>query len=257
MTFGSFWQGIFLIELDRHSGKPLSGMSPRRIAARPNGGTAIEAPFLLHRDGWIYLFVSVDFCCRGAKSTYKTVVGRTRNLDQPFLDRNGKPLLEGGGTVVCQSGPRWRGPGHPGLASDGKHQWIAVHAYDALENGVPTLRIAELRWKRGWPEAPGLTDSVTASTRLEGTWEHRVDSGAASMVVYEAGGMIDNTVPSPGNRRANQGRWEPLATGFKLTWHNNVAAGGAFTDTIRIHRDGLRYEGTNQQGKRIEGRRVQ
>ncbi|MFY7951046.1 MAG: arabinan endo-1,5-alpha-L-arabinosidase, partial [Armatimonadaceae bacterium] len=201
MAFGSFWQGIYLVELDRQTGKRLPGTVPRRIAARPNGGTAIEAPFLLTKDGWIYLFVSVDFCCRGAKSTYKTVVGRTRDLEQPFLDKDGKRLLDGGGTLVCAGGPRWRGPGHPGLATDGKGQWIAVHAYDAKNNGVPTLRIAELRWQRGWPEAPDLIDTVPASPRLEGTWEHRVDTGAASMMAFEPDGTIDNSVPGPGNRR--------------------------------------------------------
>ena len=25
------------------------------------------------------------------------------------------------------------------------------HAYDALNNGVPTLRISELVWHEGWP----------------------------------------------------------------------------------------------------------
>lgn len=257
MVFGSFWQGIYRIELDRQTGKPLPGAAPRRIAARPNGGTAIEAPFLLHRDNWIYLFVSVDFCCRGAKSTYKTVVGRTRSMDQPFVDKNGNRLLDGGGTPVCSGGPRWRGPGHPGLASDGKRHWIAVHAYDANNNGAPTLRLAELHWKHGWPEVPDLTETVVASPRLEGTWEHRVDTGAASMVVFEPGGTIDNSIPGPGNRRATTGHWEKSETDYKLVWPNESAPGGAFTDTVRIHRDGLRYEGSNQQGKRIEGRRVQ
>lgn len=258
MAFGSFWQGIYLIELDRSTGKPLPGNVPRRIAARPNGGTAIEAPFLIHHAGWIYLFVSVDFCCRGDRSTYQTVVGRSKSLDQPFVDKDGKRLLDGGGTLLCTSGPRWRGPGHPGVAVDtGKHV-LAVHAYDAQNNGVPTLRLAPLGWRGGWPQASGLADLPSAGKGLAGTWQHRVGDGAASMVVFEPSGTIDNVIPGPGNRRtAAEARWEPSGTGFRLTWPDSSNPGSVFTDSIRIERDGKTYRGTTNTGKPIEGRRVQ
>jgi len=165
-------------------------------------------------------------------------------------------LLEGGGTLLCSGGPRWRGPGHPGLASDGKREWIAVHAYDANNNGVPTLRLSELRWRKGWPEAPDLHETVRGRSSLEGTWEHTVDTGAASMVVFEPNGAIDNTVPGPGNRRPAGGRWMAAGSEYKLVWPSASAPGGAYTDTVRVQRDGLRYDGTNEQGKRISGKRI-
>jgi hypothetical protein len=45
----------------------------------------------VERDGWFYLFASFDFCCRGADSTYYTVVGRSKAVAGPYVDRDGKP----------------------------------------------------------------------------------------------------------------------------------------------------------------------
>jgi arabinan endo-1,5-alpha-L-arabinosidase len=86
----------------------------RRIALRdtlkaePNptskyaGRNAIEAPFIYKRNGYYYLFVSWDYCCRGAKSNYRVVVGRSKKIDGPYLDRDGKDMLMGGGTLFLQ-----------------------------------------------------------------------------------------------------------------------------------------------------------
>src|SRR4030066_1455425 len=67
---------------------------------------AIEAPFIIHHDGYWYLFVSFDLCCRGAKSTYKVMVGRSRGITGPYVDRDGKPMTGGGGALgVGAAGP--------------------------------------------------------------------------------------------------------------------------------------------------------
>ena len=88
LSFGSFWDGIRLIELDPSSGKPLSGAEPLPIASR--GGGAIEAPAILEHDGKFYLFVSFDACCRGMASTYRIMVGRADAITGPYLDAEGK-----------------------------------------------------------------------------------------------------------------------------------------------------------------------
>lgn len=255
LTFGSFWKGIFALELDPATGKPAAGAAPRPIAARPRG-TAIEAPFVLERDGWIYCFAAADFCCRGARSTYKTIVGRSRSFDAPFVDRAGVRLLDGGGTVVARGGPRWRGPGHPGLARDGRTDWLAVHAYDAQADGVATLRLAKLRWRGGWPEAPDLAEPPPDGRDVPGTWEHTVDGGAAQMLVLTDTGAIDNAVPGPGRRPAPAGTWERDGDGFAMVWPHPDAPGGAFRDRCRLTDDRRGYTGANQRGQTIAGVRV-
>ena len=75
--WGSFWGGIMMRRLDPQTGKPMAGDDTiYTLAARPRTGKhetppvegTIEAPFIVrHGDDW-YMFVSWDFCCRGARS---------------------------------------------------------------------------------------------------------------------------------------------------------------------------------------------
>ena len=153
LTYGSFWGGIFLIELENKTVKPL------QIATRPEPPDAIEAPYIFRCKGWFYLFVSFDFCCRGVRSTYHVRVGRSKTLVGPYLDAAGTSLLQGGGTVVTESKSPVFGPGHCMVISDkmmffsGKKQdYLVNHFYDGEQNGVPTLQIRPITWtKDGWP----------------------------------------------------------------------------------------------------------
>ena len=127
------------------------------LARRPEPG-AIEAPEMIERNGRFYLFASVDFCCRGVESTYSTVVGRAESPTGPFLDAEGRPMLEGGGTTVLHADRdptrRFVGPGHVTILSAGDTDYIAYHAYDRETAGRPTLRIQRIDWSPdGWPVA--------------------------------------------------------------------------------------------------------
>jgi arabinan endo-1,5-alpha-L-arabinosidase len=162
LALGSFWSGIKLFRLDPKTGKPLAGTEPYSIARRlaPAGGPApVEAPFLLERDGWFYLIVSYDYCCKGVNSTYYTVVGRSRKVTGPYLGKDGSELMTGGGTILIradlQEQQRFRGPGHAGAFTDADGTtYLVYHAYDRQAEGAPTLRIAPLRWDAdGWPVA--------------------------------------------------------------------------------------------------------
>lgn len=159
LAFGSFWRGIKLIQLDPASGKPLPGDKQiYTLASRPAGSrdNAIEAPFIIEREGYYYLFCSFDFCCRGEDSNYYTVVGRSRSITGPYGDRNRYAMMDGNGTVVLENRPnwRWRGPGGCSIFRDEAADYIVYHAYDANHNGSPTLRIARLAWSAdGWPSA--------------------------------------------------------------------------------------------------------
>ena len=157
LAFGSFWTGLKIIQLDPASGVPLPGAQRQNLARRPKPPDAIEAVFIIQRAGNYYLFASFDFCCRGADSSYYTVVGRSKDILGPYVDQGGKPMLEGGGTLVLAAPPgepRWRGPGHIAILRDDGKDYIVYHAYDAEYNGRPTLRIAPLGWTAdNWPAA--------------------------------------------------------------------------------------------------------
>jgi arabinan endo-1,5-alpha-L-arabinosidase len=157
LAFGSFWTGLKILPLDPVTGKPPQGAARRDLARRPDKPDAIEGVFIISRDGHYYLFASFDFCCRAAQSTYYTVVGRAKSVLGPYVDRSGKPMMQGGGTIILAAGPdeaRWRGPGHIAVLADGATDYIVYHAYDAENNGRPTLRIAPMSWTNdGWPIA--------------------------------------------------------------------------------------------------------
>ncbi|HOT73407.1 MAG TPA: arabinan endo-1,5-alpha-L-arabinosidase, partial [Anaerohalosphaeraceae bacterium] len=129
LCWGSFWSGIQMRRLDPATGK-LSAEDTTRytLCSRPRKGTsetppvegAVEAPFIVRRNGWWYLFVSFDLCCRGADSTYNIVVGRSKKVTGPYIDRDGIPMLEGGGTQVIKAETEnWKGPGHCAVFREG------------------------------------------------------------------------------------------------------------------------------------------
>lgn len=157
LAFGSFWTGLKMVQIDPHSGMPLADAKHFDVARRPKAPDAIEGVFIIQRAGNYYLFASFDFCCRGADSSYYTVVGRSKDVTGPYVDKSGKPMMEGGGTLVLAAGPgedRWRGPGHVAIVRDAGKDYIVYHAYDARHDGRPTLRIAPLGWTEdNWPAA--------------------------------------------------------------------------------------------------------
>jgi arabinan endo-1,5-alpha-L-arabinosidase len=172
LSFGSFWSGIKMREIDPKTGKlrsdngKLYSLAARERPANPEppppglpgNWQAIEAPFIVHHGRYYYLFASFDLCCRGAKSTYKTMVGRSREVTGPYLDAKGKSLLKGGGTELLIGNQRWAGPGGESVllrTDKGKNKdedIIVFHAYDPA-TGHPYLQISSLVWTDGWPHA--------------------------------------------------------------------------------------------------------
>lgn len=158
LAFGSFWSGLKMVQLDPATGLRSAADGKIHALARRASPGAIEAPFVIRRGGFYYLFASFDFCCRGAASTYYTMVGRSKDPRGPYLDRKGKSMMEGGGFLVLHAdldpAKRFVGPGHIAILREPKRDYIVYHAYDTQRNGASTLRIQPLGWTDdGWPVA--------------------------------------------------------------------------------------------------------
>ena len=128
-------------------------------------GTAFEGAMVYKRKGYYYLFASVGTCCEGAKSTYHTVVGRSKKLAGPYVDRQGGRMLDNHYETVIKGNDRWKGPGHNSEIITDKEgdTWLLYHAYDALdpEKGRVML-LDKLLWaEEGWPCEKGGTPSIT------------------------------------------------------------------------------------------------
>jgi arabinan endo-1,5-alpha-L-arabinosidase len=164
LSFGSFWTGIKMLRLDEHTGL-LSQKDTRLFALASRGAPAhvtdadaklppdneaVEAPFVFEHNGWFYLFVSWDLCCRGVKSTYQERVGRSRSVTGPYLDREGKPMLGGGGTQVLAANAAWVGPGGASLVHLPEGDVMVFHAYSA-EDGRAAMQVAKVVWREDWP----------------------------------------------------------------------------------------------------------
>ncbi len=171
LDFGSFWGGIKMRRIDAATGKlSREDTSLYSLATRPHepyGASlegppttdAIEAPFIIYKKGWYFLFASFDFCCRGAKSTYYVVVGRSRSVTGPYVDREGKAMMEGGGTRLTSGTSLWRGPGHEGLLLQKNGPDLMVfHAYSAT-TGKPFMQISTIDWSNDWPRVAALPGS--------------------------------------------------------------------------------------------------
>jgi arabinan endo-1,5-alpha-L-arabinosidase len=166
LSFGSFWTGIKMRGIDPKTGL-LSADDQKlySLAARnrpenagpnppglPGNWQAIEAPFIVHHGDYFYLFVSFDLCCRGTKSNYKTMVGRSKVVTGPYVDTQGKPMLEGGGSPLLLGNNRWIGPGGESILQQKGGDIIVFHAYDG-NTGHAFLQISTITWVDGWPKA--------------------------------------------------------------------------------------------------------
>jgi arabinan endo-1,5-alpha-L-arabinosidase len=164
LAFGSFWGGIMMRKIDPKTGK-LATDDPKTYAlatrSKPDNAVpakpglppdweAIEAPFIIHHDGYFYLFVSYDLCCRGTKSTYKIAVGRAKAVTGPYEDDHGADMKKGGGKVLLVGNQRWLGPGGQSAYVGKDGDLLVFHAYDA-KSGKPSLQISSIGWQNGWP----------------------------------------------------------------------------------------------------------
>jgi arabinan endo-1,5-alpha-L-arabinosidase len=157
LAFGSFWSGIRMVQLDPKTGQRLPSSSTIWSLAHFD---SIEASYLYQRGSYYFLFVNWGACCRGINSTYRICVGRSTKVTGPYLDKQGKDMLNGGGTLFLDTTPPYVGPGHAGIIEDRGRYWFSCH-YEGIisTNGTAAgqrgsrLAVLPLRWTADdWPQ---------------------------------------------------------------------------------------------------------
>ena len=151
LFWGSF-HGIFAVKMADDGLSVEGNFGPGRIQI---AGTAYEGSYIHKRDGWYYLFASTGSCCRGAESTYKTVVGRSRNLLGPYVDKKGRPMMKNHHEVIISgNGKPFVGTGHNAeiVTDNAGTDWILYHSYsnDYIKKGR-LLMLDRVDWVDGWP----------------------------------------------------------------------------------------------------------
>jgi arabinan endo-1,5-alpha-L-arabinosidase len=146
LSFGSWSNGINVVKLNTSTMKPTG--SVYNIAYKSGG---IEGSNIMYNGGYYYLFASYGVCCQGVNSTYKIGYGRATSITGPYTDKSGVNMKSGGYTLLDGGNARWVGPGGQSIFKNGSSYVLIRHAYDASNNGAPTMLINDLYFTGGWP----------------------------------------------------------------------------------------------------------
>ncbi|WP_198510262.1 arabinan endo-1,5-alpha-L-arabinosidase [Bacillus solitudinis] len=189
MIYGSFFGGIYAIELDKKTGKPIESNEGVCIAKRENETKegAVEGPYMVYHPEYdmYYLFVSYD----SLFSNYNVRVGRSKHITGPFLDYNGRDLNDDeyrpsddiGNKILAgysfRDGDGWMAPGHNSILEDEGHYYICHHARMLDRKDLFCMHIRKVVWTSdGWPVVSperyaGEGLEVIEENELLGNWD--------------------------------------------------------------------------------------
>jgi arabinan endo-1,5-alpha-L-arabinosidase len=132
--------------------------------------TLIEAPWVVFRNGYYYLFYSGDRCC-ARNPRYAVMVARATHPLGPF--ENFSSSSQRTGSAIVERDGFWLAPGHNSIATDSKGtDWILYHAMDAARayyedrpRGAMSARrmmLDRIEYREGWPRVQGHRPSSSA-----------------------------------------------------------------------------------------------
>ncbi|MBR4533721.1 MAG: family 43 glycosylhydrolase [Bacteroidaceae bacterium] len=152
IVWGS-WNGIWLIELTA------DGLAVKDINVKHQiAGTRFEAPYILKRGRYYYLFCSIGACCEGANSTYETVVGRATSLFGPYFSKDNKKMMDNNYSIFLTHNTACLAPGHNSriIEDESGKTWITYHGY--IRSNPDKGRVVwldEVKWRNSWPYVTG------------------------------------------------------------------------------------------------------
>jgi hypothetical protein len=152
-------------------GSPDYGWTDKGMMMRSTPGAddfnAIDPDVVFDEQGRLWMAFG-DFCCRRANSDYRVMVGRSRRVTGPYVDRRGVPLLEAD-VRGCRAPCRW----------EFRHTTLGYSRVIERRSGRPLvsrhgeLRLAGRRRADEWSLTPNNDDTYTLAARA-GSAEYRV-----------------------------------------------------------------------------------
>ncbi|KAL2112937.1 hypothetical protein VUR80DRAFT_6059 [Thermomyces stellatus] len=158
MNFGSFWEDLFQVPMNDPPEQ--ANGTPNQIAFDPVT-TAVEGVAMFQQGEFYYLFYSKGSCCGydaelpAPGEEYKIMVCRSDSPTGGFVDANGTPCTEGGGTVVLESHGSVYGPGGQGVYDDPTHGPVLYYHYVNTDigyaDGQKQFGWNTIDFSSGWP----------------------------------------------------------------------------------------------------------
>ncbi|WP_018667823.1 arabinan endo-1,5-alpha-L-arabinosidase [Bacteroides gallinarum] len=205
LVYGSWHSGIAIVELDAETGKVKADLPTpwsngdegiaaygQLIATRRMNDRwqASEAPEVIYRDGYYYLFLAYD----AVGVPYNTRVARATNIAGPYLGMDGTNATANGGDILpvvthpykFNNSHGWVGISHCCIFDDGNGNWFYASQGrfpenvegNTYSNALMLGHVRSIRWtKDGWPlvmpERYGAVPQVAITEEeLIGNWEH-------------------------------------------------------------------------------------
>lgn len=149
LFWGSF-RAISILELTADGLAIKDKATQKRVEV---AGGQYEASVVLKRDGYYYLICSTGNYAKGG--TYHIVVGRSKNLYGPYVDKDGQDMMSVHHAMVLEGNRTFTSPGHCSrlITDDNGQDWILYHAY-MDEYNYRVLMLDRIDWVGGWPAAP-------------------------------------------------------------------------------------------------------
>jgi arabinan endo-1,5-alpha-L-arabinosidase len=270
MAYGSYWSGIYIVELDPATGKRLDpGDMGHKIAAREYSGASIEGPEILYHPGLhkYYLFVSYGWL----EDSYNVRVGRSDNPEGPYYDYFGNDMaasVENYPIITAQyrfnNHPGWQGFGHCGVMRDGDNYYYVSQARLSSNIYLMDLHVRRMLWTEdGWPVITperyvNVPQSGKTSGDLAGSWEYiyfeKTESRNFSTFIEL---MEDGSISGMDNTS-----WSFTGDILRLSIADGATLADAYVsdewdwenDTLTICFSGLSDEGRTVWGKKIKAK---
>lgn len=241
MAWGSFGNGIRITRINTKNGLPIGN---EKIIAFRGQNAPLEAASIHYKNGYYWLFVSFDFCCKELDSNYKIMVGRSKSINGPYVDLNGRDMINGGGSLVLQTHSKFIGTGHCSLFKKDNQDYMVHHYYDDDRKGRPSFSVRKVYWGSGFPVVgEPLKNEFEAKANLGKVFHHvNYDKDGVNLFFQN-----DNTVVGASDAKVT---YKINNNALTITWKKNNQI---FIDKCYLSDDGKSYVGRNQFGAIIRG----